>query len=128
MNRTNRNVVQYMYKQLEYYTVHTLTSRQSSEAHGSSGGVPYTVTSSHSVVVCGILLQITQCDSVVGISGQDVCCTTDSVALCKVCVSLLTTVQYVVGLSSVYYTDDNDLDNDTGGVDKVDNNNGSIGN
>ena len=49
--------------------MHTLTSRQSPEAHGSSGGVPYTVTSSHSVVVCGILLQTTQCDNVVGVSG-----------------------------------------------------------
>ena len=107
--------------------MHTLTSRQSSEAHGSSGGVPYTVTSSHSVVVCGILLQITQCDSVGRVSSYDVCCTTDIVALCKVCVSLLTTVLYVVGLSSVCYTGDSDRDSGISWVDSGDGNIGSIG-
>ena len=90
-------------------------------------GVPYTVTSSHSVVVCGILLQITQCDRVGGVSIYNVCYTIDSVTLCRVCVSLLTTVEYVVGLSSVCYTEDSDPDSGIGGVDIVDSSSGNIG-
>ena len=105
----------------------TLTIEQSPKAHGGCGSVPYTVTSSHSVVVCGILLQITQCDRVGGVSIYNVCCTIDSVTLCKVCVSLLTTVEYVVGLSSVCYTEDSDPDSGIGGVDIVDSSSGNIG-
>ena len=73
--------------------LHNLTWNQACpKAHSSSRSVSYTVTSNHCVVVCGILLQVTQCDSVGGIDSYDIFCTTDSVALCKVSVSLLTSV------------------------------------
>ena len=105
-----------------------LTNKRSPKAHGSSGGIPYTVTSSHSVVVCSVFFQTTQCDGVGGVSGCDVCCTTDSVALCKVSVSLLTIVENVVGLSSVCYTGDNDSDGGISGVDSMHSSSGSVGN
>ena len=63
-----------------------------------------------------------------GVIGCNVCCANDSVALHRVHVSLLTTVEYVVGLSSVCYTGGSDPDSDIGRVDSADGSSGSIGN
>ena len=73
--------------------LHNLTWNQACpKAHSSSRSVSYTVTSNHCVFVCGILLQANQCDSVGGIDSYNIFCTTDSVTLCQVSVSLLTSV------------------------------------
>ena len=71
----------------KYNILHNLTWNQGCPKAITSGSVPYTVTSNHCVVVCGILLQVTQCDSVVGV-GATMSAVPVAVLLCVTPVSL----------------------------------------